>query len=200
MVSLDFSGLTEATIFRSVAIPFLIFGARVTDVSLGTLRTVFVSQGSKKWAAVLGFWEVLIWLTVISYILQNLTHPFNYLAYAAGFGTGNYVGLWLEERLARGLVAVTTITNRDASPLIEHLKKQNFGLTSVSARGATGRVRLILSIIRRRQLGQLQGIIEGYHPKAFIAIQPVKSVSKEIPPHIDSSRRLFDPFAWRKEK
>jgi len=192
---------TDPAVFQSVVIPpLLIFVARVTDVTFGTLRTVFVAQGARKWAAVLGFWEVLIWLTVISYILQNLTNPVNYLAYAAGFGTGNYLGLWLEEKLARGLVAVTTITNRDAGPLIEHLKEQNFGLTSVSARGAAGRVRLILSIIRRRQLEQLRKIIEVYHPQAFIAVQPVKSVSKGVFPQIDSTRRLFDPFLWRKEK
>jgi len=80
------------------------------------------------------------------------------------------------------------------------LKEQNFGLTSVSARGAAGRVRLILSIIRRRQLEQLRKIIEVYHPQAFIAVQPVKSVSKGVFPQIDSTRRLFDPFLWRKEK
>jgi uncharacterized membrane-anchored protein YitT (DUF2179 family) len=97
-------------------------------------------------------------------------------------------------------VAVTTITNRDAAPLIEHLKEENFGLTSVSARGATGRVRLILSIIRRKQLDQLRRIIEEYNPKAFIAIQPVRSVSKELLPQLDAGRRFFDPFAWRKEK
>jgi uncharacterized protein YebE (UPF0316 family) len=200
MLALEFSAISAAAVVKAVAIPLLIFGARVTDVSLGTLRTVFVAQGAKKWAAVLGFMEILIWLTAISYILQNLTNPANYLAYAAGFGTGNYVGLWLEERLARGLVAVSTITNHDAGPLIEHLREENFGLTSVSARGATGRVRLILSIIRRKQLDQLRGIIEEYNPKAFIAVQPVRSVSKELRPHLDTGRRLFDPFAWRKEK
>jgi len=200
MFALDFPGLTDASILKSIAIPLLIFGARVTDVSLGTLRTVFVSQGAKKWAAALGFLEILIWLTVISYIFQNLTNPANYLAYAAGFGTGNYVGLWLEERLARGLVAVTTITNRDAAPLIQHLREENFGLTSVSARGSTGRVRLILSIIRRKQLDHLRGIIEEYNPKAFISVQPVRSVSKELQPRFDPARRLFEPFAWRKEK
>lgn len=200
MVSLEFPEAADAMVFKSIGIPLLIFAARVTDVSLGTLRMVFVSQGAKKWAAGLGFVEMLIWLTAISYILQNLTNPANYLAFAAGFGTGNYVGLWLEERLARGLVAVTAITNRDAASLIEHLREENYGITSVSARGATGRVRLILSIIRRSQLEQLRSIIEGYHPKAFISVQPVRSVSKEITPRMGAGRRLFDLFSWRKEK
>ncbi len=200
MVSLELFGLADADGFRTIAVPLFIFTARVSDVSLGTLRMVFVSQGAKKWAAGFGFVEILFWLTAISFILQNLNNPAAYLAYAAGFGTGNYLGLCIEERLARGLVAVTTITNRDAGPLIDHLKEQQFGLTSVSARGAAGRVRLILSIIRRRQLEQLRKIIEQYHPQAFIAVQPVKSVSKEVPPHLDSSRRVFDLFSWRKEK
>jgi uncharacterized protein YebE (UPF0316 family) len=199
MVSLGFQ-IADTTILETFGIPLLIFAARVTDVSLGTMRMAFVSQGAKKWAAGLGFLEILIWITAISYILQNLTNPVNYVAFAAGFGTGTYVGLWLEERLARGLVAVTAITNRDAAPLIQHLREKDFGITVVSARGATGRVRLILSIIRRKQLEQLREIIEAFHPKAFISVQPVRSVSKELAPSMEPGRRSLDLYSWRKEK
>jgi uncharacterized protein YebE (UPF0316 family) len=196
----DFSAFTGSAVFQLVVIPILIFFARVVDVSLGTLRTVFVAQGIRVWAAVLGFFEVLIWLIAISYILQNLTGVYTYLAYASGFGAGNYFGLWLEEKLAHGMLAVTTITNRDARPLIEHLKKEKFGLTSVSARGAKGNVRLILTIIRRKNLKKLQSIIESFNPHAFIAVQPVKAVSREITTQIKNQRQNSDIFAWRKGK
>ncbi|MEJ2081852.1 MAG: DUF5698 domain-containing protein [Acidobacteriota bacterium] len=120
----------------ALVFPLLIFLARVCDVTLGTLRMVFVARGEKGTAAFLGFFEVLIWLSVISYILQNLTAVSNYLAYAAGFATGNYLGLKIEEKMALGLLGVTVITNRDARELIEHLTREKYGITSVSAMGA----------------------------------------------------------------
>jgi uncharacterized protein YebE (UPF0316 family) len=196
----DLPALAQSQVFQLAVIPFLIFIARVTDVSLGTLRTVFIAQGTRGWAAILGFFEVLIWLTAISYILQNLTSIYTYLAYASGFGAGNYVGLWLEGKMARGMLAVTTITPEDAKPLIDYLKNEQFGLTSVSARGAKGRVRLILTIIRRKKLAELQEIIESFHPNAFIAVQPVKSVTKNYSSQIAANRRFSSLFNWRKGK
>lgn len=200
MPGFDVPGLFESPIFTYVVVPLLIFIARICDVSIGTLRIAFVTQGSKVTSAVLGFFEVLIWLTAIAYILQNLTNVINYLAYAAGFGAGNYVGLRIEEKMARGLVAVIAITNRDARPLLTHLKERNYGLTSLSAKGTTGRVRLILSVIQRRQFGELREIIEKFNPNGFIAVQPVRSVTKHLGPAPDSTSRLFDILAVRKSK
>jgi uncharacterized protein YebE (UPF0316 family) len=200
MIAIDLSMFTEGTLLTHVIVPLLIFTARVCDVSIGTLRTVFVSQGTKSWAAALGFFEVLIWLTAITYILQNLTNVTNYVAYAAGFAAGNYIGLQIEERMARGLIAITAITNRDASSLITSMRELNYGLTSVSAKGATGRVRLILSVIRRRQFRELREVIERFHPDAFIAVQPVRSVSKDVGPLPNPATRFFDALLLRKSK
>jgi uncharacterized protein YebE (UPF0316 family) len=63
-----------------VIIPALIFMARLVDVSLGTLRIVFVSKGNKNLAPILGFVEVLIWLVAIGQVMQNLTNFACYLA------------------------------------------------------------------------------------------------------------------------
>lgn len=200
MVGLNFAGLMENTVFTSAGIPALIFMARVCDVSIGTVRTAFIAQGIKGWAAILGFFEILIWLTAITYILQNLQSVPSYLAYAAGFGVGNYVGLIIEERMAKGLVAVTTIAKQDATPLINYLRQHDYGLTSVSATGTTGRVRLILSVLPRNQVNQLRSIIERFHPRAFIAVQPVRSVSKEIRRIPGFADELFETDSLRKSK
>lgn len=198
MIAVDFSALLGSDMFNQWGVPLLIFLARICDVSIGTLRVSFVSQGTRNWAAALGFFEVLIWLTAVSFILQNLTNLINYVAFAGGFAVGTYVGLRVEEKMAKGLIAITAITNRDAGPLISHLKEQNYGLTSVSARGATGRVRLILSVIRRRQFNDLREIIERFHPNAFIAVQPVRSVSKDVRPSLGPSGRFINSFLVRK--
>lgn len=201
MAAAEMSTWVDTDLFRLVIFPVLIFLARIVDVSLGTIRMVFISRGTRNWAAVLGFFEVLIWLIAVSYILQNLTNVFTYIAFAGGFATGNYVGLRLEEKMALGLLGVTIIANRDATELIARLRDLRYGLTVVSAMGATGRVRIVYSVIRRRDLEKLRKEVQRLHPNAFIAVQSVKTVSKEVSPFADVTDRSLDPFRlWRKGK
>ena len=82
-------------IFTWVVLPGLIFLARICDVTIGTLRIIFVSKGLKLWASFFGFFEVLIWLVAIGQIMQNLNNVYCYIAYAAGFASGS-------SRLMRG--------------------------------------------------------------------------------------------------
>ncbi|HEX2991004.1 MAG TPA: DUF5698 domain-containing protein, partial [Anaerolineales bacterium] len=88
--------------FTWVILPLIIFLTRVLDVTLGTLRIIFISRGRKYLAPLLGFIEVLIWITVVSQIIGGASNFAAYFAYAAGFAVGNYVGMWIEERLAIG--------------------------------------------------------------------------------------------------
>jgi uncharacterized protein YebE (UPF0316 family) len=93
----------NSNLFGYLILPLLIFFARICDVSIGTMRIIFVSKGKKNIAPLLGFFEVLIWIIVISKIMQNLNNYVNYVAYAAGFATGNLVGMIIEEKLAVGV-------------------------------------------------------------------------------------------------
>ena len=129
-------------------------------------------------APMIGFFESLIWLLAIGQIMQSLTNAGLYLAYATGFAIGNYVGIYLEEKIAIGLLCVRTITNEDATELIEYLKEKEFGVTSVSASGISGQVRLILSVIKRRDLQDMISIINEKMPRAFISIEDVRSASE----------------------
>lgn len=177
-------------IFEWALMPLLIFLARVVDVSLGTLRTASISQGMRKRAAIFGFFEILIWIGAISYVLQNLTHFTNYLAYAGGYAAGNYIGLTIEEKLAAGLVKVTIITSKDATKLITSLKARKFGITSVSAMGSRGNVRLVISIIPRKKYLQLQEIINEFNPKAFVEVESIRQASK-IYSHVPMNRKIL---------
>lgn len=188
---IEMENLTEHAWFYSwVIMPMLIFLARVVDVSLGTLRMAAIAQGLRARAAFFGFFEVLVWIIAISYVLQNLTHFVNYLAYAGGYSAGNYLGLWLEEKMATGLIKVTIITSKDATMLINNLKARKFGITSVSAMGSRGSVRLVISIIPRKKYPQLQQIINEFNPKAFVEVQSIKQASK-IYPNVILNRRIL---------
>ena len=126
----------NSDIFSYGLLPAFIFIARVCDVSLGTLRIIFVSKGNKQIAPFLGFFEVLIWIVAISRIMQNLDNYLTYIAYAGGFATGNYVGMLIEERLAMGIQMIRVFTNKKAEELVQSLNSRGYGATSVKAQGS----------------------------------------------------------------
>jgi len=197
------TGLISPDIYTWLIIPLLIFLARIFDVSIGTIRILFISRGKKYLAPIMGFCEVLIWLLAIGQIMRNLTNVLCYVAYAGGFATGTYVGLWIEEKLAVGLMMIRVVTTRDASPLIEHLSKEAFGVTHVAARGVTGKVRIVFTIIKRSDLSRVIGIIRQFNPNAFYSTEDVRSVSKEVfPLGVSQNWRGFlnSLFRWRKGK
>ncbi|KYK20535.1 hypothetical protein AYK21_05995, partial [Thermoplasmatales archaeon SG8-52-2] len=133
-------------IYAWVILPFLIFFARVCDVSLGTIRIIFVSKGLKYLAPLIGFFEILIWLLAIGQIIQNLTNVYYYIFYAAGFSIGNFVGILIDEKLKIGTVGVRIITRRDAKELINALKKADYKLTVLDAEGSNGMVKIIFTV------------------------------------------------------
>lgn len=169
---------SDLDLWALVGIPLLIFSARVTDVSLGTMRIVLVSRGQRRLAPLVGFAEILVWLVALGQVIQNLDRPLNYLAYAAGYATGTWVGLLLDEKLALGLLSVRVITRQDARELVERLREEQFGVTSVAARGLTGRARLIFTVVRRRDLRRLQEIVRETNPKAFVSVSDVRQADE----------------------
>ncbi|HBY19275.1 MAG TPA: hypothetical protein DEH00_08925, partial [Candidatus Marinimicrobia bacterium] len=145
-------------------------------------------------APLLGFFEVLIWLVAISQIIQNLSNWVNYVAYATGFALGNYIGMILEERLAMGMVAIRIITQEDADDLVAEIQKQNIGTTSLAAKGMKGHVRLIFSIIKRKDQDIVLNLIRRYNPMAFVSISDVRSVQEGYFPRTTSEKQTFRRF------
>ncbi|AKD05917.1 hypothetical protein PKOR_22370 [Pontibacter korlensis] len=161
-----------------VIIPALIFFARICDVTLGTLRIVFVSKGDKVVAPILGFLEVLIWLIAITQVMENLSNVASYLAWAGGFAMGNFLGLRVEQKLALGQMVVRVITVEPADKLIDRLKGHGYRLTCIDARGTRGKVNLLFLIVKRKKLQHLLNIIHDYNPQAFYSVEDVRSVSE----------------------
>lgn len=184
----------DTSLFTYFLLPFLIFISRILDVTIGTIRIVMVSKGQKFWAPLLGFFEVLIWLLAISRIFENLDNWICYIAYGAGFATGNYIGLILEERLAMGIVKIQIITGKSAPELIVNLINAGYGITHHEAKGGTEKVSIIYSIIKRNEIQKVENIVKATNPKAFYSIEDVKSVSHGVFPMRTVAKR------WRKGK
>ncbi|MDX5340535.1 MAG: DUF2179 domain-containing protein [Cyclobacteriaceae bacterium] len=159
--------------------PLLIFLARIGDVSINTLRIMFMMNGKKNIVPILGFFEALIWLLAIGQIFQNVNNPLSYLAYAGGFATGTYVGMTLDEKLALGRVLVRVITPKPLPELMEFMKERNFRFTSVGAEGRYGKVNLLFTVMKRDQLPDFISKVKSLEEKAFYTIEGVKRVSEE---------------------
>lgn len=188
----------DPVVYAWVVLPILVFLARVTDVSLGTLRIIFIARGRRKLAPLLGFFEVLIWIVVVSQVMQNLHSPLAFIAYAAGFATGNYVGMRIEDKLAIGTLVVRVIVPHDAAPLMAQLSTAGYGVTSVDAHGSAGQVTVIYTIVKRKDLRNVMTIIQDTHPKAFTSVEEVRSTHEGIFPA--RTRRFPDLPARRKAR
>ena len=180
MLSTMQASFVDSSWFTYVFLPLLIFGSRILDVSLDTLRIVFVSKGNKLVAPILGFFEILIWLVAITRIMQNLDNIACYIAYASGFATGNYIGLRIEQKLALGIRMFRIITQKDATSLIKSLKKNGFGATVIEAEGKEGGVHVIYSIVKRSDNQKIIEIINRFNPQAFYSIEDVIKINENL--------------------
>jgi len=166
--------------FTWVGLPFLIFMARVSDQSIGTLRLIFISKGYRKLAPFIGFFESLIWLLAIREILNHLDNYMCFIAYASGFASGNYVGMLLEEKISIGTVIVRIIPRKDTTQLLNYLSENNYGYTMVEAQGSKGDVNIIFCVIKRKDLMHFISLVKTFNPHAFYSIEDVKTVNEGI--------------------
>jgi uncharacterized protein YebE (UPF0316 family) len=171
-----------------ILLPLLIFSARILDVSIGTIRVVFIMQGNKRLAPLIGFIESFIWLVAVSQIIKNVDNLISYIAFAAGFATGTYVGLIIEEKLAFGKVLIRIITRKAAAELVHFLEENDFYFTNVPAKGRYGKVNVLFSVIKRDRLPLIFQGIKKYNPNAFYTVESVKSTTEN---KYDSSKRRF---------
>jgi uncharacterized protein YebE (UPF0316 family) len=163
-------------------LPLIIFLAETCVLTLCTLRIIFIARGNKILAPLLGFFEVLIWLFAISQVMQNLGDGLCFFAFALGFMLGNFFGILIEKKLALGMAVVRVITNKPAQVLIERLRAAQFGVTSIEGQGASGPVQIVMTVVKRRRLGDVFDLIEAHHPNAFYAVDELQSASDGIFP------------------
>ncbi len=181
-------------IITYAVLPFLIFCARICDVSLGTIRVIFISKGIKYLAPIIGFFEVIIWLLAIGQVMNNLTNIVAYIAYGAGFASGTFIGMLIEEKISLGLTSIRIITKEDPTELMKYLRSHNYGVTSIDGSGGTGKVKMVFTIIKRQDLPNVVNIIKQFHPNAFYSIEEVKSVAEGVFP--EKHPRAFGIFSW----
>ncbi len=158
--------------------PLMIFCARITDVSLGTFRTICVVRGMKLVAACIGFFEILIWLGAISNVVTRLNQPLNVIAYAAGFATGNWIGTWLEGKIALGQQIVRMISTRDAEHMLaSRLREAGYVVTEMQGQGRDAPMDVCFIAAMRRDVPALLETAKRLDPDVFCTVEDVREIS-----------------------
>jgi uncharacterized protein YebE (UPF0316 family) len=173
-------------------VSLLIFLSRIMDVSMGTMRIIFVNRGMKNIAASLGFFEVLIWITVVASVIANMSHWSNYVAYAGGFAAGNYLGIVIEQKLKVGTQVFRIISKIASDDLLKKLSSAGFRATMLNAKGIDGQEQIIFTVAKRKSAPQVISIIQQTDPNAFYSIEDVKFASDTSNTSIEKGSRT--PF------
>ncbi len=163
-------------------LPALIFIARVTDVTVATVKLMFVVNNAKRIAAVLGFVESLITIVALSRIMQDATNFMAYVMYAAGFATGTFVGMRIEEKLAYGTVMVRVISRTISEELLNYLTLKQYRYSMVDANDHVGNTQVLFTVCKRSRLPEFQKTLEEIAPQALYTIEGVKKVSQDFLP------------------
>ena len=155
-----------------------VFFARVSDVTLSTIRTLMVVQGRRVQAALIGFFEVSIYVTALSRVVNDLNDPKKLLSYALGFACGNFIGITIENKIALGnLAAQVILKTSDNEKLIEDLRKSGFGVTVIEGYGREGTREILNIAINRKDLDNLKTKVYGYDEDAFITVSSISPIS-----------------------
>ncbi len=156
---------------------FLIFLARVTDVSMATIRTIMVVRGRKFTAACIGLVEIVIYVLAISRVLGNMDNPFNLMAYALGFSTGNFVGITIEEKMALGNLVIQVVTKNNANEeFSQYLREKGYGVTCTEGVGKEGRIYVLNIVVDRKNLREVENIVSEFDNCAFTTVQDVREI------------------------
>jgi len=167
-----------ANIFSFLLLPILIFLARIADVSINTIRIIYVLGGRRWTATMLGFFESFIWLMAIRQIFEHLDNWLCYVAYPAGFASGIFVGMIIEERIAYGKVIIRIITRKEVKELIAYLNSKKFRYTHVNAEGPDGHENLVFTVLERERLEELLYKLKDILPTAFYTVEKVNRAAE----------------------
>ena len=159
-------------------LPFVIFGLRVADMTLDTMRVLFVLRGRKALSWFLGFAQSAIWVVAISSVLRHVDNLWNVVGYAGGFATGTVVGMLIEERLALGHGHVRVISPQRGSALAEAIRASGYAVTELAGRGRDGTVAVLTCSVRRRDIPRVTRQVHSLDPEAFVTVEDVRPLHR----------------------
>ena len=154
----------------------IIFMLRITDVSMGTIRTTMIMRGQRKWAALIGFVEVSIWVVAISQVITNLDSILSVIGYSGGFASGTLLGMWIEDKVALGHSHMNIISMAKGSEIAHHIREAGFGATRLQAEGKSGPVSVVNVIVPRKKVAAIIRLVNEIDATAFVTVEEARKV------------------------
>jgi uncharacterized protein YebE (UPF0316 family) len=139
---------------------------------------LFVLRGRRPLAWILGFVQSAIWVVAITSVISNLENWLNIVGYAAGFATGNVVGMIIDDRLAIGHAHLRIISSRRGTAVAQAIRNAGYAATEISGQGKDGTVAMINSSIRRRDITRVRREVFKIDPMAFITVSEVRPLHR----------------------
>ena len=157
----------------------LIFIAKLVEVSLATIRNVLINRGEKLKGSIIGFFEVLIWVIVVSNVLSDVMQdPLRVFVYCLAFSMGNYVGVIIEGKLAIGMASVQAVVAEDkVEELGNALRERGFGVTTIEGHGKDGTVDVLMIYMKRKLVNEAITLIREYSPSSLVTVNDVRHLS-----------------------
>ena len=153
-----------------------IFLLRVLNNSMGTLRVIVMTSGRRGLSFVLAFTESLVFAYTASKVLTDLSNIPNLIAYAGGFAVGNFVGIYLDERLVTGYVTINIISMEHGHNIAVSLREAGFGVTETLGEGGTGTVTMLRSVVHRQDVQRVFELVQKMDDSAFITTEEARAV------------------------
>jgi uncharacterized protein YebE (UPF0316 family) len=164
--------------WTAVVVALSIFALRVVDMSLDTIRLLYVVRGKRMLSWILGFFQSAVFVVAISSALSNMNNILSLLGYAGGFATGNVIGMIIEERLAVGHIHLTIMSSLRGASIAEQLRTAGYAVTEISGRGRSGTVNVLHVDVKRKAIDHAETIILEADPDAFVTAEDVRPLRR----------------------
>jgi uncharacterized protein YebE (UPF0316 family) len=151
--------------------PIVIFLLRIVDVTLDTMRVLFMVRGRRLPAGILGFMMALVWIIAVGNAMKHLDSAWHILGYAAGYGTGTMVGITIENLVAFGLIQLRIVSKHGGVEIAEALRDRGYGATEFSGFGRDGAVEIVQSVVQRAHLDEVLALVDTFDDTAFVTVE-----------------------------
>lgn len=159
------------SVFASPVGALLIFVLRIVDVSCDTMRVLFTVRGKRGIAAVLGFFQALIWIFAVGTAIRYLNSWMHIVGYAGGYAMGTFVGITIERLVAYGLTTLRIVSAHGGVEIAESLRERGYGVTEIAGFGRDGGVEIVNCVVHRSHVDEVMEIVDRYDKRAFVTAE-----------------------------
>ena len=163
---------------EAITFALILFGLRVLNNAIGTIRLIVMNRQQRGLAAVMAFFEAGLFAYTVANVVTDLTNVLNLFAYCGGFAVGNWLGMALESRFITSYMTVNVITPARGHEIALALREHGFGVTETVGEGRDGKVTMLRSVVTHRDVPRLLDLVRTTHPEAFVAVEEARTVQR----------------------